>query len=176
MKNKFLTFLFCLISFSAMADSTSLYEAPMKWKNEFNKNFQMSELRGKKVIVAMAYTRCQIMCPLIISKVKKLEAYYLQKNIPIQVAVITFDPTFDTPERLHSYYRDEIKIKGDNWNFITGPSNQTRMMSMLLGIKYSINPKSKIIMHDNKLIVLDEAGKMEKRFESLDSITTESLN
>lgn len=171
MTNKFwVFFLLLFVSLNAWTKESSLYKARVKLNDERGQFFNLENLKDKKVIMTMAYTRCQIMCPMIINKVKKVEALYKQKNIPVEVVVVTFDPRFDNPSRLHSYYRDELNIKHENWHFLVGSETQTRMLSLILGIKYSVNPKSKIIMHDNKILVLNNEGVIEKRYETLDEV------
>lgn len=154
---------------SALAESTSLsiFNVDIKWKNEKNKDFFLSEFKGKKFVLAMTYTSCQGSCPMTISKLKRTEKLFEQKNIPIDVVLITFDPEVDTPEKHFSFYREKMGIKKTNWHFLTGTSNDTRKFSMLLGIKYSMNPLSKIINHDNKILLINEKGEIEKMVESL---------
>lgn len=162
-----LLYFFNIICFAATSDS-SLYRSPTKWIDDKSNNFSLSELQGKKVIMAMAYTSCQGTCPMIVSKLKKIESHFNQKNIKIEIVIITFDPGFDTPERNASFYREKMGIKKENWHFLTGSENETRKMSMLLGIKYAVNPISKAIIHDNKIILINESGEIEKKLDSLE--------
>lgn len=180
--NKFLLGLIVLLSmFSATgpcADSLphSIFNAETKWKDEKNNDFQLRELKGKKFILAMTYTSCQGSCPMTVSKLKRAEKLFDQKNIPIEVVLITFDPAFDTPERHLSFYREKMGLKKTNWHFLTGTDNETRKMSMILGIKYSMNPVSKIINHDNKILLINENGEIEKMVESLSDNESMLLN
>lgn len=160
----------------AGANEMSLYQATHNWKDENNKEFALSSLQGKKIIMAMAYTSCQGTCPLIVSKLKKIEARFNEKNIPIEVAIVTYDPEFDTPERHQAFYREKMGIKNENWHFLSGPQSETRKISLLLGIKYARNPSSGMIIHENKVILLDEHGRIEKKLESLDADEKVLLN
>lgn len=152
----------------ADASELSLYQSSAKWKDEKNNTFSLSDMKGKKIVLAMAYTSCQGTCPMIVSKLKKIEKLFNEKNIKVDVIIITFDPKFDTPERNFSFYREKMSLNKDNWHFLNGSENETRKMSMLLGIKYAVNPQSKAIIHDNKIILINEAGEIEKKLESLD--------
>ena len=168
--------LFLSIFSYANSSELSLYHASEKWRDETNKDFFLKSMKGKKVILAMAYTSCQGTCPMIISKLKKIEKLFKEKNLQVEVAIITFDPEFDNPERNFSYYRDKMSIKKENWHFLTGSKNDTRKMSMLLGIKYAVNPQSKSIIHDNKIILINEDGEIEKKLESLDDDQAKLVN
>lgn len=164
-----------LISFAKAADQ-SIYHSQSTWKDETNKEFPLVNLKGKKVVVAMAYTSCQATCPMIISKLKTVESLFNQKNIQVEVVVITFDPGFDTPERNMTFYREKMGIKKTNWHFLTGSENDTRKISMLLGIKFSVNPETKAIIHDSKIILLNEVGEIEKRLKNLDDNPANLVN
>lgn len=168
-------FLFNLTS-CLYASDLSLYHSSYDWKDEKNKNFKLHDLEGRKVIMAMAYTSCQGTCPMIVSKLKKIERIYLNKKIPVEIAVITFDPGFDTPERNTAYYREKMGIKKENWHFLTGSDAETRKMSMLLGVRFAKNPESGTIIHDNKIILINEQGEIEKKIESLDEDEEKLLN
>lgn len=157
-----------LFSSVVLSCELSLYHSTHQWKDETNQDFELSKLEGKKVIMAMAYTSCQGTCPMMVSKLKKIEALFQSKNIPVEIALVTFDPGFDTPKRNQEYYREKMGIKNANWHFLNGSEVDTRKLSMLLGVKYARNPESGMIIHDNKVILLNEHGEIEKKLESLD--------
>jgi protein SCO1/2 len=158
------------------ASELSLYQSTANWKDEKNNTFSLGGMKGKKVVMAMAYTSCQGTCPMIVSKLKKIEKLFNEKNIKVDVIVITFDPGFDTPERNYSFYREKMSITKDNWHFLNGSDNETRKMSMLLGIKYAVNPTSRAIIHDNKIILINETGEIERKLESLDDSEAGLIN
>jgi protein SCO1/2 len=167
---------FIILITSASTSDLSLYNIPTKWSDEKNNLFSFSDMHGKKVVIAMAYTSCQGTCPMMVSKLKKIENLFTAKNIPIEMAIITFDPKIDTPERNFSFYREQMGLKNKNWHFLRGSDNDTRKISMLLGIKYAVNPKSKAISHENKIILLNESGEVEKKLENLAEDETSLLN
>ncbi|MBY0416016.1 MAG: SCO family protein [Bdellovibrionales bacterium] len=164
--NFFLLILLNLFSL-ANASDLSVYNSTLPWKDDKNNDFVLSQSRGKKLLIAMAYTSCQGTCPMIISKLKKAEKLFLKNNIPVDVVIISFDPSIDIPAVSTEYYRNKMGIKKDNWHFLNGSENDTRKMSMLLGIRFAKNPISKAIVHDNKIILLNENGVIEKKLESL---------
>lgn len=159
--------LFSVTNTFAESSPLSIFNAETKWKDEKNNDFLLKELKGKKFILAMTYTSCQGSCPMTVSKLKRAEKLFDQKNIPVEVVLITFDPAFDTPEKHLAFYREKMGLKKTNWHFLTGTDNETRKISMILGIKYSMNPVSKIINHDNKILLINEKGEIEKMVESL---------
>lgn len=155
---------------------TSLYNVKSGWKDEFGKDFSFGNMQGKKVVVAMAYTSCQGTCPMIVSKLKKIEKLFADKKISHEFIIVTFDPGFDTPAHNQEFYREKMGIKNANWHFLNGSESDTRKLSMLLDIKFAKNPKSGMIIHDNKIILLNESGEIEKRIESLEESETKLIN
>lgn len=177
-KNIFLGLIFLLNSFSwaANASDSSLFQVSTKWKDENNKIFLLKNLEGKKVVMSMAYTSCQGTCPMIVSKLKKIEKLFNDKKIEVEVVIVSFDPGFDTPERHMSYYREKMGIKKENWHFLNGTDSEAREMSMLLGIKYAKNPESGVIIHDNKIVLINAKGEIQKRIEGLDEDEANLVN
>ncbi|MGZ3808657.1 MAG: SCO family protein [Bacteriovorax sp.] len=174
-----LLFLILLINALSPVHSSdmSLYRSSSyEWKDEKNKSFKLSNLHGKKVLMAMAYTSCQGTCPMIVSKLKKSEKLFLDKKVSVEVVLITFDPEFDTPARNLSYYREKMSIEKESWHFLSGSDSETRKMSMLLGIRYAKNPQSGTIVHDNKIVLINEEGEIQKRIEGLDEDETKFIN
>lgn len=144
----------------AAADS-NLHEAHMKWTDEKSQPFLMQSMAGKKMIMAMAYTTCQGTCPMIVSKLKKVEKLFEQSNIPHEVVIVTYDPAIDTPARQNNFYREKMGLKKESWHFLNGSDSDTKKLSLILGIRYAKNPESGMINHENKIFVIDEKGSIQ---------------
>ena len=65
--------------------------------------------------------------------------------------------------------RTETGHFNPNWSFLVGSEEDTRTLAMLLGIKYSRNPISGDIMHDNKIVLLNGTGEITKELLGLDA-------
>lgn len=168
---KILVMLFSINSFINFAHAGgSIYEAKINFKDETNTEFALKSLEGKTVLMSMAYTSCQGTCPLIVKRLKHLEKVLAEKNIKAEVVIVTYDPAFDKPAHLTEYYRESMGIKSPNWHFLVASDRETRMMSMLLGIKYSRNKENGVIIHDNKVVYLNKAGEITGRIESLEDL------
>lgn len=168
MKNRWPLFVILLFSLSALG-AEGMYGSGMTLKDENNESFSFSSLEGKRVIMSMAYTSCQRTCPFIVKRMRQLEKIYEKKNINTEVVIVSYDPEGDRPNVLNEFYRKKMGIKGSNWHFLVGDEHQTRYVSMLLGIKFAKNKENGMIIHDNKIVVIDENGKNLGHLESLDS-------
>ena len=102
----------CVIAFGAVAatpakqpkgplPTDSVYRLALPLTDANGDKYDWNRLRGKPRVVAMFYTSCQYMCPLIIESGKAVE----RKLTPAQrarmgVVLISLDPGRDTPAAL----------------------------------------------------------------------------
>lgn len=148
------------------AQSGSLYEVPLSFKNDQDQNFSLKNLQGKKSVMVMVYTSCQSACPLIMKKMKKVEAALKKSKTEAEFVVISFDTVADSPKKL-AHFRKHMEVPSEHWTLAVGTEKNTRMLSNLLNVKYSRNPENGEIMHDNKIILLNEKGEIVKTLEGL---------
>lgn len=148
--------------------ASSLYQAPLAWRSDAGETVRLDRWKGKPVVLTMVFTSCQATCPLTMAKLGEIQAKFDREKIPAEFVIVSFDPIRDTPERLAAYRR-ETNHTLPNWTFLVGSEEDTRMLAMLLGIKYSRNPISGDIMHDNKIVLLDGAGAITKELLGLDA-------
>lgn len=146
----------------------SLYQAPLTWRSDAGDTVTLARWKGTPVVLTMVFTSCQATCPLTMAKLGEIQEKFDREKIPAQFVIVSFDPTRDTPERLASYRRETGHTR-PNWTFLVGSEEDTRMLAMLIGIKYSRNPISGDIMHDNKIVLLNGAGEVTKELLGLDA-------
>ena len=145
---------------------SSLYELPLAWENETGESFGLSKFSGKPVVLSLIYTSCDAVCPLIVSKVKKI--YNAARSHNAYFVLVTMDPEVDTPEKLKEF---KIKNKVDfkNWYFLRTNTGDTRKFSQVLSFSYKKMQGSGHFVHDNKIFLLNEKGIV---IEALVGITT----
>lgn len=161
-----------LFSFQVFADepvkTASIYDANLgQWTDESGQKVNLNSLKGKKVVTAMVYTSCQMACPMMVKKLKKIERALQAKKVDADFLVISFDAKFDTPEKLRSF-RKHHEVSDPRWHTLVGSEKNTRFFSNLLEIRFSRNPKDLTISHDNKVVFLDEEGKIVGTSDGLD--------
>jgi len=156
------------ISLSAAASTGSLYDAKLKFTDDTGAPVELSKWKGETVVITMAYTSCTHTCPMILRKLGQIRDLYHGQGKKPKFVIATFDPEHDTAAALAEYRKKSSNLDKD-WTFVTAPQPVTRKLSMLLGIKYRINAESGDIMHDNKILVLDETGKIRHSLMGLDA-------
>src|SRR5262245_31931792 len=82
------------------------YTEPYPPAPEFNltrangSSFQLSETRGKVVMLFFGYTSCPDICPTTLAEFKQSLVQLGDKADEVQVLFVTVDPQRDTPERV----------------------------------------------------------------------------
>jgi protein SCO1/2 len=138
----------------------SVYQLGGTWQTQDEKTIELRNLAGKTQVVAMIYTNCQHVCPVIVSSMKSI-----QKSLPEDISrdtefiLVTFTPNMDTPRVMREYF-EMHQLDPDNWTFLRGSPDQVRDLAMVLGIRYRILDNNEV-NHANLISVLDDRGRLE---------------
>jgi protein SCO1 len=160
------------IFFSCMAfadtplSSDSVYQINHTFTTQDAKDFKLVERRGKPQLVAMFYTSCRYICPLIIDSAKAVEHSLSpaeQKNLSI--LLISMDPARDTPEAL-MFIAKKRKLDTSRWTLARTDANGVRTIAALLGVRYRALSDGEF-NHTSALILLDAEGRVLARTETL---------
>jgi protein SCO1/2 len=149
-----------------------LFDVPdFSLTDQDNKPFSPRDLRGKIWIADFIFTGCAGACPLLSEKLSQLQ----QQIADPRVHFVSFDvdPDRDTPAMLKAY---GAKYKADfsRWHFLASPS-RAAAFSIARGLHVTDQPDDRNyqILHSDRLILIDAAGKVCAVF---DSTKGDSLN
>ena len=145
----------------AMADApagTSLYNLDSKWTGTDGKTVSLAEaLGGKKTVLAMFYSGCSSLCPLIVERMKAIEEALPERERPrVRFVLISLDPIFDTPERLRAFAASH-GVDASRWGLYRGSERGVRQIAMALGISYRPDGSGGFD-HSNLISLIDAAG------------------
>ena len=141
----------------AVAKTDSVFNINDVWTSSEGKPVQLSQLNGKPTVIAMVYTSCQYVCPMIVSDMQRIEKSLSKaENGKVNYAVFSFDPDRDTPAKLKEF-ASAHKISPDNWTLATSNASAVRKLAVVLGIKYK-KDKSGDFDHDALITILDSDG------------------
>lgn len=114
----------------------SIYNSKADLLNSAGSVVQLQSLRGKPVVISMAYTTCAYACPMIIAEMQALEKELNKKSKnEVQFVIVSFDPLKDTPAVIKAYA--EKRKLGANWHLFTAKDDRSpREIANLLDIKY----------------------------------------
>lgn len=163
--------LIALTNLSYAFPPDSLYNVPMHWKDDRGSEVELSDFAGDPVIVTMAFTTCASACPITIERLQKLDRELFDRGLKVDIVVVTFDAERDTPSSL-AHYRKKRGLTSDHWKFLTGKPEDIRKLSLLLGINYQQDQKTKDFTHSNKLLLLTTDGVILRSVEGLSESTS----
>jgi protein SCO1 len=137
----------------------SFYSLPYTFTDDQARTVQLSEWRGKPMILTMEYSNCRFMCTTTFSKLKAIQTAADQQKLQIDFMIVSLDPKNDTPQAWQQY-RISREVDRSNWHMLTGSEATTREFAALVGIKYWTMDEH--ILHDFKIVRLNAKGEIEK--------------
>jgi protein SCO1/2 len=134
--------------------------------------FQMSQLRGKPLVVSMIYTSCHHICPTITRNLRdKIEiAQEALGEDAFSVVTVGFDWRVDTPERMREFESRLGVSRVPNWHFLATEAGVVDELSDNLGFLFY--PSAKGFDHLAQATVVDADGRIYRQVYGVDVETT----
>lgn len=135
----------------------SIYRLDSQWVNQDNKQMRLSELKGRVQILAMVYTSCQYVCPLIVSDMKRIQKALPEKlKGQVGLVLVSFDPERDTPEKLKKYSQDR-NLDPAHWTLLHGQPDGILDLAAVLNVKFKKEVGGDFV-HSYVISILDPQG------------------
>lgn len=138
------------------APAGSLYALPMRVTAQDGRPLDLSELRGRPVVIAMVYLSCTMTCPIITSELQAVQgALSPAARARTTFVLASFDPARDSAPVAHAF---ATRMGLDpHWRVLTGSPASVRRLAVLLGVSYRRLPSGDFD-HSNQVTVLDADG------------------
>lgn len=137
----------------------SLYWLEGKWNNQLNQKLELKSFKGQNVVIAMIYTSCKSVCPLIVNDVKIIEKSLKTNELKdTEFVLVSFDPKHDTPQVLADYAKKQ-NLAPDRWQLLHGSAEQVAELAAMLGVRYQENAQGEFI-HSNQISLLNRNGEL----------------
>lgn len=150
----------------------SLYQLDIELTDQDGKTAALASRRGRVRLVAMFYTSCKYVCPLIISTIQKTEqTLSAEERARLGVLLVSFDPARDTPEALRRV-ATERKIELPRWSLARTDPASVRKLAAALGVQYRAL-KDGEINHSSPLALLDADGRILAKTDELGEVDPE---
>lgn len=128
--------------------------------NSLGEKLELKNLAGQAYAITFIFTRCPFpnFCPRMNTNFEK--AYEQLKNMPNaptnwHLVSISFDPDFDTPERLKEYSKT-YKPDPQKWSWVTGAMIEIDAITEQLGVVFAF--ENNTINHNLRTAVVDKNG------------------
>jgi len=146
----------------------SVYRLPLQLTDQHGKSWRWEEKRGKPQVVAMFYTSCQYICPLIVNSGKGVEhALTPAERGRIGFLLISMDPVRDTPAALMSVAKKR-DLDAAQWTLASPKAADVRSVAGILGVRYRQLADGEF-NHTSALVLLDAEGRVVARTEQVGS-------
>jgi len=170
--------LVCLLLFTAGADAApnhlplpkdSVYQLPATLTDQRGKSWDWRSRRGQPQVVAMFYTSCQYICPLIVDSGKAVEhALTPAERARLGILLISMDPKRDTSAALMSV-ASKRKLDPARWTLASPKLDDVRSVAGVLGVRYRQLVGGEF-NHTSALVLLDADGRILARTEKMGSV------
>jgi protein SCO1 len=114
----------------------SVYGIEATWISDLGKSVKLDVLRGRPVVLAMFFTKCQHSCPILVRDMKELEGL-LPRAVRERTdfVLVSIDPKNDSVEALRAY-RDKQGLNAEHWMLLRGEQSNVDALAEHIGFKY----------------------------------------
>jgi protein SCO1/2 len=142
----------------------------LPFRNEAGETVTLRSLmRGKPVILSLAYYQCPMLCTLVLNGLTSaMRALPFDAGNEFDVITVSFDPK-DTPElaaRKKATYLEEYRREGaaEGWHFLTGDPESIKQLTDAVGFRYTYLPEKGQFAHAAGIMVLTPEGVLSRYF------------
>ncbi len=145
---------------AAALPQDSVYRIPPLWlRDQQGSAFAFASLRGTPQLVGMFYGSCQMVCPLEIETLKRIEQTLHQRGgTPVSVLLVSFDPAHDDVAKLKQIAA-EHHVQAPRFRLARPEHGDEGMLAGVLGIAYRPLPDGSF-SHNVVVALLDADGRL----------------
>jgi protein SCO1/2 len=147
----------------------SVYQLPLPLTDQHGRTADWRQHRGQPQVVAMFYTSCQYICPLIVDSGKAVEhALTPAEQAKLGILLISMDPKRDTPAALMTVAKKR-GLDASRWSLASPRADDVRSVAGVLGVRYRQLADGEF-NHTSALLLLDRDGRIVARTEKIGSV------
>jgi protein SCO1/2 len=147
----------------------SVYQLALPLTDQHGRTADWRQRRGKAQVVAMFYTSCQYICPLIVDSGKAVEhALTPAEQAKLGILLISMDPKRDTPAALMTVAKKR-SLDAARWSLASPRADDVRSVAGVLGVRYRQLADGEF-NHTSALLLLDRDGRIVARTEKIGSV------
>jgi protein SCO1/2 len=147
----------------------SVYQLALPLTDQHGRTADWRQHRGQPQVVAMFYTSCQYICPLIVDSGKAVEhALTPAEQAKLGILLISMDPKRDTPAALMTVAKKR-GLDASRWSLASPRAADVRSVAGVLGVRYRQLADGEF-NHTSALLLLDRDGRIVARTEKIGSV------
>ena len=144
----------------------SVYRLDDAYSDQAGREFTLADGRGKPRVVAMFYTSCRYICPLIIDSARGVERSLTPaEQARLGILLVSLDPARDDTAALKSVF-DKRRLDASRWTLARTDEGAVRRLAAVLGVRYRALTDGEF-NHTSSLVLLDADGRVLARTERL---------
>jgi protein SCO1/2 len=144
----------------------SVYRLDDAYSDQAGRAFTLADGRGKPRLVAMFYTSCRYICPLIIDSARGVERSLTPaEQARLGILLVSLDPARDDSAALKSVF-DKRRLDASRWTLARTDEGAVRRLAAVLGVRYRALSDGEF-NHTSSLVLLDADGRVLARTERL---------
>ncbi|MBS0516400.1 MAG: SCO family protein [Proteobacteria bacterium] len=152
----------------------SIYRLDLALVDQDGHGLMLGDRRGGPVLIAMFYTSCPYMCPLIVETAKRAERSLDEAaRARLRVVLVSFDSARDTPPALKAA-ATERHVDLARWTLTRTDAAGVRRLAAALDVQYRALPDGGF-NHSGVLTLLDAEGRIVARTDKLGDVDPEFL-
>jgi len=130
------------------------------FRDRDNQIVNLTELRGKPLVLSLVYTSCYVICPTTTSNLAAAvhQARSAVGDDAFTVLTVGFDTRQDTPERMRAFARQRGISRDNNWKFLSTDATTIKRFAAATGFLYV--PSDKGYDHLIQTTVIDKSGRI----------------
>jgi len=146
----------------AVLPSDSIYHLPVVLTGHDGRSARLDARRGAPLLLAMFYTSCKFVCPMLIETIRDVESKLsADEREHLGVVLVSIDPEHDSVDVLKRT-ADERRIDGARWTLARTDAASVRKLAAVLGIQYRALPDGEF-NHTTAVILVDGDGRIAAR-------------
>ena len=136
----------------------SIYQLEADFSDQNGRHFALVDRRERPQLVAMFYTSCRYICPLIVDSAKGVEqALSPTERAQLDILLVSLDPARDDTAALNAVATAR-KLEPKRWTLARTSTANVRSLAALLGVRYRALADGEF-NHTSVLILLDAEGR-----------------
>lgn len=154
--------LFCTTSAYSIETKTLQKVSPQflkhSWHDQNDEIFKFNDSKSELYAVAIAYTTCKSVCPMVTQQIATIRKSLAEKKISFPYYFISIDPKRDDSQQRKNF----LKKFGDDldWKFLVTTPESTHQLVGELGMGFSDPQGSNHAMHTLTLAILNRKGEI----------------